>query len=389
MPSTRFRNIGWTVGSHCDAACAHCYSRPVRGSSGGTLGRGALTHIVARLSDLGVRSVNLGGNEPALTHGPDLADSQLPGLLDALARVGIAVGLTTNGTTARFLLDRHPSLLSTLNDIDFSLDFPRRARHDHHRGARLYRTVVESLRRCRELDIPCAITVCATRENFTPSVLEDFLDLCFVLDCELRVNLLQPVAPAMVERMPSPRAWYEGFALLMAHTDCVTLGDACLAALCGQPTHGCPCGHSSFRIHNRTEDGRVPISPCVYAHAFATGDLLRQDVEAITATKPFALFARRRERLPADCLAEDCPWIERCRGGCASRAWLVHGSLDARDPYCPLVLQRELGTLPPLAPTLAEAPGMRVHDGYLCTWIGRVRADHRPRTSRLEDFLSG
>jgi radical SAM protein with 4Fe4S-binding SPASM domain len=389
MPSTRFRNIGWTVGSHCDAACDHCYSLPVRGASAASLHREELARIVGRLTGIGVASVNLGGNEPAFTHGPELADSQLPWLIEALTRAGMTVGLTSNGTTVRFLLEQHPAQLARLHDIDFSLDFPHQEAHDAQRGSALFQGVIEGLQRCRALGIPCAITACATRESFTASVLEDYLDLCFLLDCELRINLLQPVVPRLLDRMPSPLSWYEGFALLLDRCDCLTLGDACLAALYGQPVHGCPCGERSFRIHGKNQRDRVPISPCVYAHDFATGDLLSQQAGTIAAREPFAAFARRRERVPAACRAEDCPWLERCRGGCASRAWLVHGDLEARDPYCPLTLQREHGPLPLSTLTMAEDAGQRVHDGYLCTWIGRVRPDHRPRHARLEAFLSG
>ncbi len=388
MAPASFQNIGWTVGSHCDAHCGHCYSRPERRLSTRPLERRELEVIIARLEALEVRSVNLGGNEPAFTHGPHLGDSQLPWLLERLAEAGIAVGLTTNGTSFRFLHQQHPDSLQTLNDIDFSLDLPWRESHDRHRGAALFDTVIHGIRRCGELGLPCAITTCATRESFVPTTIGAFLDLCRLLDCELRVNILQPVMPRLLEQVPTPEAFYQGFAQLLSRTRCVTLGDACLAAVVGQPIEGCPCGTSSFRIRGRSPQGRIPISPCVYAADFATGDLLTESPAAIVEHAPFASFAHRRQRISRACREADCPWLERCRGGCAARTWLARGDLEARDPYCPLDFQDRHGAPPPLPSPIAwdEAPGLRVHDGYLCTWIGRVHEDHTPERSRIEDF---
>lgn len=379
------------MGSHCDARCAHCYSQAQRARAGQALTELELERIIEQLVALGVRSVNLGGNEPIFTHGPSLEHSRLPWLLRRSSRAGIAVGLTTNGTSILHLLDHHPSALATLNDIDFSLDFPCRSSHDRHRGAPLFATVVEGIRRCREAGIPCAIATCATRESFTVAHIDGFMDLAWLLDCELRVNILQPVHRGLIALMPSRDAFYRGFARLMAHTDCITLGDSCLAALTQRPTQGCPCGDSSLRVLSQTGDGRVPISPCVYAHDFSGGDLLTEQLAIITQREPFASFERRRLRLPRACREADCPWLERCRGGCSSRTWLVHGDLEAKDPYCPLDYKAEHGQPPPLPPLEAPTtqPALRVHDGYLCTWIGRVRERYQPRRECLEDFLEG
>ncbi len=391
MSNTLFRNVGWTIGSHCNAHCAHCYSREQRKHQPRGLHEQELERVIAQLVALGVCSVNLGGNEPIFTHGPQLQDSRLPWLLQRLHRAGLAVGLTTNGASFHALHDHHPGALSTLNDIDFSLDFPTQRRHDQHRGAALFSSVIRALQRCRELGIPCAIVTCATRESFTAETIDGFMDLAWLLGCELRVNTLQPVQPALLANMPSRDAFFEGFARLMRHSDCISLGDACLAAVVDLPATGCPCGHSSFRVQGRSADGCVPLSPCVYSHDFRTGDLLEDPAQAIVQSEPFTRFGARRRRVPRACQEADCPWLEACRGGCASRAWLVHGSLETKDPYCPLDYQRDHGR-PPALPTplsIAQTAGQRVHDGYLCTWIGRPRPDYQPTRSDLEHFLEG
>jgi radical SAM protein with 4Fe4S-binding SPASM domain len=370
-----FRNVGWTVGSHCNAHCAHCYSRGVREGAARFLDEMEMDRIIAQLAALGVRTVNLGGNEPIYTHGPDPRQSRLPRLLGKLAAAGLPVGLTTNGVTFRELRQHHPEALAWLNDVDFSLDWPAREEHDAARGAPLFDLVVDSIRRCGELGLPCSITVCATRENFTAPTIAGFLDLAGRLGCELRVNMLKPVEPYLLARMPTRDQFYAGFAQLMAATDCLTQAEGCLTAFTASGAAGCPCGLRSFRINGKTAAGTVPVGPCIYAHAFRDGDLLTQDLADIVAGPEFMRFTRRARELPRACREVDCPHLETCRGGCTARTWFVHGSLDAKDPYCPLDHLADHGARPPLpvAPPVGLADTLRVHDDYLCTWIGRPR----------------
>lgn len=368
-----FANIGWTVGNHCNATCGHCYSWKVRRTSRELLTEADIDRVVQQLVDLGVETVNLGGNEPIYTHGPDIARTLLPRIIERLAEARLSVGLTTNGVTFHWL-DRHrPDVLALLNDIDFSLDSPYEAEHDENRGGRLFRVVIAAIERSVELGIDCSIIACGMRRNFDRPYLEAFLALAADLGSELRINTLKPIEPGLIDAMPTPAQFYEGFAYLMARTDCVTLGESCLTAFTGSGGQGCPCGTSSFRINAKTQDGRIPINPCVYAHDYATGDLLTEGLADIVTRPPFTDFARRRRELPRACRESGCAFLETCRGGCGSRALLAGGGLDAPDPYCPSAYLASAGKRPalPEQPAIGCQDGIRVHDNYLCTWIGK------------------
>ena len=388
MPHPQFLNIGWTVGSHCNARCPHCYSWKVREDRSQHLSEADQDRVIGQLLELGVRTVNIGGNEPIYTHGPRLEDSLLPALLRKLHRAGLPVGITTNGITFRHLLEHFPDELATINDIDFSLDMPHRHLHDQGRGARLFDLVVESIQQCRKLGIARSITFCGTRDSFQPDMLRDFMDLAWLLDSELRVNILKPVEPSLLPLMPSRDAFYHGFAQLMAHTDCITLGESCLTAFTGSGARGCPCGLSSFRINGRTPDGRVPVGPCIYVHEYRGGDLLSEPLRDIVTSSRFERFTARQREVPRVCREADCPYLEICRGGCAARTWFVHGTLEAKDPYCPLDYMADHGERPPLPldPVVGADDTLRVHDNYLCTWIGRLRDTHEPRRCDLSQF---
>ena len=367
----RIKNVGWTVGNYCNAACSHCYSARPRQGTREQLREADIDRIVGQLARLQVETVNIGGNEPIYTHGPDPSDSLLPYLIKRLDEAGFAVGITTNGTTFAYLDRHHPEALERVDDLDFSLDWPMAERHDETRKAPLYETVVHSLQRARAMEIPASAVVCATTENFTPETLTKFLDLCANLGCELRFNLLKPVEPWLRELMPRPEQVFAGFAHLHTRSECVAQCESILTPFAGTGSQGCPCGTSSFRIGLKTADGRVPITPCVYLNNFSTGDLLREDVFDILASPAFDRIRRRNAEIPAACREADCRFVEQCRGGCAARTYFVVGTIDAPDPYCPLQFLAHGGQAPelPIVPNGRPAR-VRVHDDYLCTWIG-------------------
>jgi radical SAM protein with 4Fe4S-binding SPASM domain len=385
----RIERVGWMVGNHCNASCRHCYSSKARRESKGFLSEWEVDRIIQQLVQLGVKAVNLGGNEPIFTHGPDSRKTMLPYIIRRLHEAGMAVGFTTNGVTFRVLDDHYSEELGMVNDIDFSLDSPFAQEHDRTRGMPLYRTVVQGIRRANDLGIGSSVIVCAMRGNFGRESLSAFLSLTKILGCEFRINTLKPIDPALIPEMPSADEFYDGFAFLVKNTRCITLGESCLTAFTGAGSRGCPCGSTSFRINSRADDGSVALSPCVYMQSVMGGDLLSEDVFSILSRPHFEAFVRRRQDFPKACRESDCPYLETCRGGCAARTYFVTGTMDARDPYCPLEYVQRHGRAPDLPSGLPIGcdGGVRVHEDYLCTWIGKVNATfHDPRFTSLEEF---
>lgn len=371
-----YRNIGWTVGSYCNAHCGQCYSWKVRRNNRQWLTKREVRHIIDQLVRLGISTVNLGGNEPIFTQGADASKSLLPFILRELHEHDIPVGLTTNGTTFWYLCEHHRDELMMVNDIDFSLDSPFAEEHDAGRGAPLFERVVRGVQKSRDLGIDCSIIVCGMKSNFNKDQLSAFLALTKLLQCELRCNLLKPVEPSLVDLMPSTEQFYEGMAFLLANSDYITLTESCAGAVVDRGSAGCPCGTSSFRINGKSLDGRVPLSPCVYLHDFRVGDLLTEDIFEILNRPEFQRFRERWAHAPKKCRDRHCRFLESCRGGCAARAYLLRGSIDELDPYCAYDYMEEFGQLPRMPePSAAGVDhGVRVHDNYLCTWIGQVKS---------------
>jgi radical SAM protein with 4Fe4S-binding SPASM domain len=382
-------NIGWTVGNYCNARCGHCYSWAVRKDSRQFLTPAEVEHIVDQLVSLKVETVNLGGNEPIYTHGADIRATMLPFIIQRLDEAGIAVGFTTNGITFDYLWHHHRETLMKVNDIDFSLDSPFRQEHDEHRGAKLFQMVIQGIQRCVAMGIDCSVITVGLRTTLNQEYLSAFLQLTKLLGAEFRINSLKPIDSALKAEMPTMEQFYEGFAFLLRHTNCVTLGESCLTALVSAGAVGCPCGHYSFRINSKGPDGKIPISPCVYVHDFRAGDLLTQDVHDIIRSPQFVAYRSRRQMLPRACKEANCSFLEHCRGGCAARAYLTYGDMEARDPYCPQAFIDQHSDWASRFPNDLEIAhdGVRVHDNYLCTWIGATESGFEyPRYPTLEAF---
>jgi len=366
------RHVGWSLGNYCNARCAHCYSWQVR-QSPRVLTRADVDRILGELVRTGVRTANLGGNEPLFTDGPDPRRTLLPYIVERLAAAGITVGITTNGTTARWMARHAPEAFDHVAEWHMSVDSPFPAEHDANRGGNYFELVQRAMGEARRRGATISLAYCVMKGNCSDAHADALLDLAAREGVELRVNTLKPTDPHHGELMPSAREVFAFYGRLVRRSEPLVVGESVLAGRWGLPSEGCPCGTTSLRIHSITDDGRVPVSPCVFLHDLAVGDLLTQSLDELTATAPFQAMRARREDLPAPCRARACGRETTCRAGCAARTLLVTGTLDAQDPYCPAdAPDAEVAEALPCA-VVVRPERIRVHERYLCTFVARPR----------------
>ncbi|NYT92307.1 radical SAM/SPASM domain-containing protein [Salinispora sp. H7-4] len=367
-------NIGWTLGNDCPYRCTHCYSMSAR-EKGMNFSVEIVDRIVDQLVSIGVETVNLGGNEPLFTNGPNPRDTLLPYIIDRLVNVGILVGLTTSGITALHLERDHNKQWRRLNDLDVSFDSPFEDEHNANRGAKIFKQAIRSLELAQQYDLDHTMIMCGMNWNFTRRHLERMVEMALQYDAHIRINPIKPVEAAHMESLLSAEQYYDGFSYLMSRCSPVDLGEPPIAAVTDyQGAKGCPCGRTSFRIHSITPDGRIPVSPCVYLHDYKFGDLRVDDLADIVQSPQFKSFRRRNANPEAIPGCAGCDLIQQCRGGCAGRSYLHHAhetgerSLFARDPYCPKdIAPTQVFPQRPQVPTDKRL----VHMDYLCTWIGK------------------
>jgi radical SAM protein with 4Fe4S-binding SPASM domain len=371
------RNIGWTLGNDCPYRCTHCYSMSAR-QKGKNMSRADVNRIVSQLALNGIETVNLGGNEPLFTNGPNPKDTLLPQIIQELTAAGIEVGLTTSGITLLHLYRDQRWAFDLLNDVDVSFDSPFEEQHNKNRGARLFHQAIEALRLCRDAGKPHTVIMAGMIWNFTPAHLTALVALAAEYRANVRINPVKPVEPQHMSIALSPAMYYAGFRLLMELCDPVDLGEPPIAAVTDyEHARRCPCGRTSFRIHSITPDGHVYVSPCVYLHDYKSSyDLLEHDLADIVASPQFRVFRQRNANPELVEGCRGCRLLARCGGGCVARSYLHHMHTErkrtmlARDPYCPIRAQAEDGY--PKRPKLDTREKL-VHMDYLCTWIGRPR----------------
>lgn len=372
------KNIGWTLGNDCPYRCKHCYSMSAR-KKGMDLTTEIIDRVVNQLVKNNIETVNLGGNEPLFTNGPDPKKTLLPYIINKLVDNNIIVGLTTSGITLIHLEKDHKETLKRLNDVDVSFDSPYEEEHNENRGAPLYKMAINALEICEKYNIDRTIIMCGMKWNFTEDRIKAIVSLAKKHGANIRINPLKPVEPGHMDLALTPKQYYDGFSLLMKLCKSVDLGEPPLATVSNKEnSKGCPCGRTSFRIHSITPDGKIPISPCVYLHDYKVGDLSKDNLYDLVRSPQFKTFRVRNahpEKIPG---CSDCALISICKGGCAARSYLHNAhktgerTLFAKDPYCPRDVNPKNDF--PQKPEIKSVSRL-VHQDYLCTWIGKPKFD--------------
>lgn len=370
------KNVGWTLGNYCPHKCFHCYSMSAR-RTGANLTKDIVDRVIDQLAKNNIETVNLGGNEPIFTNGPNIHQSLLPYIIEKLTYNGIETGITTSGDTLLYLYKNNKPIFDKINDFDISLDSPFKQEHDKNRGDSLYENAIKCLEICQKEQKPHSIIMAGMNWNFTYKHLDALMSLCKKYDAFIRINTMKPMNLAQYKQVMSVEQFYSGFNYLLEKCETVENGEAVLRSVSGLTNNKrCPCGISSFRIHSITPDGKIFVSPCVYMHDYKSNlDLIQNDLSDIINSEQFKVFRQRNHNPQMIEGCQDCTKINTCGGGCAARAYLFNAietgkkTFLAQDPYCPKKLTHNFVQ----ANTENRNNKRLVHMDYLCTWIGKVK----------------
>lgn len=366
------KNAGWAVGTYCNANCKHCYSKTFRNHCN-PLTYKEILYVLDKLKGFGIETLNIGGNEPIFTDGNDTSKSKLPFIIKEAKKRGLILGITTNGTTVDYLIRNHFEEFKMVDEWDLSLDSPFQQEHDENRGIKLYNLVITSLNHLKLQKVNFSIVMCLMNWNSTPKHAELFYKISKLYSCELRINTLKPVNPSHFMLLPSVKQTIDFIKELNKYYNQNSCSDPSLSFGLDGITNSCPCGIDSFAISGKKEDGAIMISPCVYLQNHMVGNLLNEDISDILEKEPFAIMRERHNNYQIQCREINCKNINVCRGGCAARAYLINNDIKSADPYCPLLFQNRNYDEQFKLNTNNSINTSKVHENYLCTWIGRAR----------------
>jgi radical SAM protein with 4Fe4S-binding SPASM domain len=343
------KSVGWGFGK-CNMRCDNCYHASCEQApecSPRTLKKIA-DKICSLVSDINYGTGEFLYNSSAL----ELAEyisHQYPDIKQAV---------TTNGFTPALM---ESEKIKLFHDIDVSLDFPDPESHNRaRRHPQAWNWTIRTLEICRSLGKEASITTCVTSQTTDKDILE-FLELARKYKTSWRASWFRQTGRGKSEKRLSAARFWEIIRLLAKNAVFESLSDPLLEAIFGKgKCQGCSCGKSSCRIQTD-----LSVTPCVFLKGkkWSGGSLLRAGLEQIYASNS---FARLREREPKTCLS--CAFWEKCRGGCASRAFLHNGSINQSDDYCPVAASLPEKEWRGIDVTVEETTG-KVHSGYLCTLI--------------------
>jgi MoaA/NifB/PqqE/SkfB family radical SAM enzyme len=206
-------SVGVGLTNECNLQCPHCY-RPDM-----VINRLTLQEIQRVCEAIPVKSMNLGVGENGLH--PDYH-----AILDYLASRGIVTSITSNGLSTELLTDAE---LRRFRSLEFSLDFPTEPEHDAFRGQGNWRTVMQALERCGNLDLPVTVTAVMMRLNYDK--LSALARVAASFGANLRVNVYQPSKTDHFS--VSYEQFWEGFTQLLESTRLVATTEPVLAAVLG------------------------------------------------------------------------------------------------------------------------------------------------------------
>lgn len=328
-------SVGVGLTNACDLACAHCYRDADR------LDQLTIEQVLGVCDSLPVRSINLGTGENGLH--PDYA-----AIVRALATRGVKLSLTSNGYTVERSSDQ---TLRAFREIEVSIDFPTEREQDAFRGPGNWRRVMAAIERAQRLGVTVTVLSVMMKTNYTR--LPEIAGVAFAVGANYRVNVYQPVKTDAFTL--SYEEFWEGFRRLLGSTRLVSTTEPILNAVLGEPfPTGSGCGRQTVRVTPRGD-----VIPCVYwdKSDLRLADLPTRGAPGVLASPQF----ERARTIPAAC--RGCPFLSTCQGGCAGRRELG-GSVEAADPYCPLIRGEKIA----LDWALAERQDL-LKTGSACTTV--------------------
>ncbi len=316
----------WLLTARCTQSCLHCYAS--RFPKQGNLDEKRSFDLLNEMAAFGVNHVGFSGGSIFLR------DDSLR-LIEHAYRSGITTSIVTSGLD---ITDEIAEQLANCGTFLFlSIDGPNRKTYERLRGSGSWDYVTGAVEKLRKFSVGFATVMALNKLNWTeaPDCLSLAKDLgatagCFIpvmpagrasmdliLQPEELMSTLQKIDKKAEELQFPVSLWCMPFAGLVVQSNFV---------------------HYDFC---RTYD-EMDLDP--------QGNVLLCDVldtrPSSVGNKPLSQAWEEQQEsqivksviepeLASPCL--DCPFRDKCRGGCFARAQLMSGNIHAPDPLCPKV----------------------------------------------------
>ncbi len=346
-------NVGWGFTKACNQNCLHCYN--ASGKKGNDeLSLEEAKKVVLKLKENNVQTINYGTGECGLI--PEFWD-----IVEFVNSKGLIQGLTSNGWSVNDkTIDK---VKKYMNDIDISIDYGTKEKHNHfRRHPDAWKDAIHALELLNKSEMEFSIVTCIHAKNCSEENISSILALAKKYGCDLRINWFRPTGRGKEnsDLKLSVEQFNKALIFLLKNSEIKAVPDSYISAVLGiNARKGCPCGSESFRI---TPTGKVV--PCVYfTKELDNFKIQKTEFKKVISSEPFKQINNRDLEF-----CKDCEYLENCKGGCASRAFLEFGSMNDPDAFC--YKKAGIKENPFKDVKFSYKPeGIKVHDNYLCTII--------------------
>lgn len=346
-------NIGWGVEVRCDMNCAFCYSKEVRVAN--NLNIDVYTKFIER-NHKNISSINYGTGENSLSEDwfklVEYIGNNYPFIRQAL---------TTNGHISKACKDSRKLdlFVKYIDEVDVSLDFADRNRHNEFRGnSEAYDMAISTLQLCKYYNKQATLVFLGTNEVTNTNNLEGLFQIAYTYNSYLRSNIYRPTQGIN----NNTKRFILGYSNLInmliwisKNHKIIKISDRLLAAVLGLENVEDFTGYSSLRILG---DGSITPSTYLISKEYRKYNIINE----ISLSEIDFSNQILRDFIPSECL--ECTMQSFCKGGVYDRRLLWYGTLKERDPYCPYRYQKiDLKDIVLSPSDFFES----VHDGYLPT----------------------
>lgn len=347
---SRIKKIGWGFG-RCNQSCRHCYNSSTIDGPEYTFSQ--LCCIADKICP-NISDINFGTGEFIFN----------PNTIDLVEYIKekypyVKFSLTSNGSSV--VMMQPQKIKKFFNDIDISLDFPDRGRHNDFRQHNMaWKWAIESLGILKDLKIARSIVATITSQT-TDDDLGGLLNIANEYGANLRLNWFRQVGRGTKNlRVKPSRAW--DIIDFLSNKAIFLCLDSIFAGPLGVDSYPCPAGIASCRIH---QDMEVSCYPFLKGKKWSGGNLidLNTTIDSVFNSNVFRKI--RNRKIP---FCNNCNYWENCRGGCVTRSILHNGSINCPDDFCPFFSGLDQNSIRKIKIKKINNSNL-IHDGYLCTTI--------------------
>ena len=276
----------------------------------------------------------------------------------------VGQALTTNGYLGPALQQRPDAdaILAALDEVDISLDYADPIEHARGRGhPDAYQWARATIDVCRSAGIPTTLVVLGIDQTLARDNLAPIFELALQHGSFVRINIFRPNHGQACAAL-SYVVLKQALRFIVETQTIVSLSDPLFSALIAGERAPDGSGRTSLRI---LPDGSITPSTYLVTDRWKRAHIQDADLDDPKLRAGLSLDISS-EIIPKACAA--CRYVELCRGGAIDRRIIWHGTLERRDPYCPLENDDSLDSWRSFG-TIQQVNGPHIHDGYLPTLI--------------------